>query len=140
RPRSARRSGRRSHCCGASRTRKVRGGPGPPANERPADMDRRTPSVSDVVRRAVEICDPDDVDQALGDLEEQFEDDDEPITAVENIDERLAIALEGTDYEGETPAVAVASAVARYLAEHPGEADGGANAENTIRHAVEAQW
>src|SRR6478736_1129450 len=87
-------------------------------------MERRTPSVSDVVRRAVEICDPDDVDQALGDLEEQFEDDDEPITAVENIDERLAIALEGTDYE----------------AENPGEADGGANAENTIRHAVEAQW
>ena len=70
-------------------------------------MDRRTPSVSDVVRRAVEICDPDDVDQALGSLEEQFEDDDEPITAVENIDERLAIALEGTDYEGENPAVAV---------------------------------
>ena len=34
----------------------------------------------------------------------------------------------------------MASAVVRYLAEHPGEADGGANAENTIRHAVEAQW
>jgi len=103
-------------------------------------MDRRTPSVSDVVRRAVEICDPDDVDQVLGDLEEQFEDDDEPITAVENIDERLAIALEGTDYEGENPAVAVAAAVVRYLADHPGEVDGGADAENTIRHAVEAQW
>jgi hypothetical protein len=103
-------------------------------------MDRRTPSVSDVVRRAVEICDPDDVDPALGDLEEQFEDDDEPITAVENIDERLAIALEGADYEGENPAVAVASAVVRYLAGHPAEVDRGANPENTIRHAVEAQW
>jgi len=43
-------------------------------------MDRPTPSVSDVVRRAVEICDPDDADQTLGRLEEQFEDDDEPIT------------------------------------------------------------
>jgi len=103
-------------------------------------MDRRTPSVSDTVRRAVEICDPDDVDQTLGDLEEQFEDADEPITAVENIDERLAIALEGTDYEGENPAVAVAAAVVRYLSEHPGEVDSGANPENTIRHAVEAQW
>jgi hypothetical protein len=44
-------------------------------------MDRKTPSVSDVVRRAVELCDPDDVDQTLGRLEEQLEDDDEPITA-----------------------------------------------------------
>jgi len=103
-------------------------------------MDRRTPSVSDVVRRAVEICDPDDVDQTLGNLEEQFEDDDEPITAVENIDERLAIALEGTDYEGENPAVAVATAVVRYLADHPREVDGGGDAEDVIRHAVRAQW
>jgi hypothetical protein len=103
-------------------------------------MDRRTPTVSDVVRRAVEICDPDDVDDALGRLEEQLEDDDEPVTAVDNLDERLAIALEGADYEGENPAVAVAAAVVRYLADHPGEADGGANPENTIRHAVEAQW
>ena len=39
-------------------------------------MDRKTPSVSDVVRRAVELCDPDGVDQTLGRLEEQFEDDD----------------------------------------------------------------
>ena len=101
-------------------------------------MDRRTPSVSDTVRRAVEICDPDDVDQTLGDLEEQFEDDDEPITAVENIDERLAIALEGTDYEGENPAVAVAAAVVRYLSEHPGEVDSGANAENTIKNRLRA--
>jgi hypothetical protein len=103
-------------------------------------MDRRTPSVSDVVRRAVEICDPDDVDQTLGRLEEQFEDDDEPVTAVDNIDERLAIALEGTDYEGDNPAVAVAAAVVRYLAGHLGEVDGGADDENVIRHAVRAQW
>jgi len=34
----------------------------------------------------------------------------------------------------------VAAAVVRYLADHPGEVDGGADAENTIRHAVEAQW
>jgi hypothetical protein len=103
-------------------------------------MDRPTPSVGDVVRRAVEICDPDDVDEALGRLEEQFEDDDEPVTAVENLDERLAIALEGADYEGENAAVAVASAVVRYLAEHPDEVDGDRNAEHVVRQAVRAQW
>ena len=84
-------------------------------------MDRRTPTVSDVVRRAVEICDPDDVDPALGRLEEQLEDDDEPITAVENIEERLAWALEGTDYDVENPGVAAAGAIVLYLAQHPNE-------------------
>jgi len=101
-------------------------------------MDRTTPSVSDVVRRAVEICDPDDVDQTLGRLEEQFEDDDEPVTAVENLEERLAIALEGTDSEGDNPAVAVASAVVLYLGANPRDLD--RDPEHVIRRAVEAQW
>ena len=96
--------------------------------------------MSDVVRRAVELCDPDDVDQTLGRLEQQLEDDDEPITAVENLEERLAIALEGADYDGENPAVAVASAVVLYLAAHPGEVDNGGDPDQVIRRAVRAQW
>lgn len=103
-------------------------------------MNRRMPTVSDVVRRAVEIADPDDVDPALGELEVQLEDDDEPITAVENFEERLAIALEGTDYEVENPAVAVASAVALYLASHPGDVEGNNDPDDIVRHAVLAQW
>ena len=103
-------------------------------------MDRRTPSVSDVVRRAVELCDPDDVDPALGRLERQFEDDDEPITAVENIEERVAIALEGADFDAENPAVTVASAVVLYLAAHPGEVDSDEDPDHVIRRAVKAQW
>jgi hypothetical protein len=102
-------------------------------------MDRRTPTVSDVVRRAVEICDPDDDDQALGRLEEQLEDDDEPITAVENIEERLALALEGTDYDVENPSVAVAGAVVLYLAAHPGDMESGDD-EGILERAVRAQW
>jgi hypothetical protein len=102
-------------------------------------MERRTPTVSDVVRRAVEICDPDDVDQTLGHLEQQLEDDDEPITAVENLEERLAWALEGTDYDAEDPAVAVASAIALYLGAHPGEVEGGDD-EGITQRAVSAQW
>ena len=103
-------------------------------------MDRKTPSVSDVVRRAVELCDPDDVDQTLGRLEQQFEDDDEPITAVENLEERLAIALEGADYEAENPAVAVASALVLHLAAHPGEVDSDEDPDQVIDRAVKAQW
>jgi hypothetical protein len=103
-------------------------------------MDRRTPTVSDVVRRAVELADPDDVDRTLGRLEEQLEDDDEPVTAVENLEERLAIALEGTDYDVENPAVAVASAVVLYLAGHPGELDRDDDPDELVQRAVRAQW
>jgi hypothetical protein len=103
-------------------------------------MDRRTPTVADVVRRAVEICDPDGVDPDLGHLQEQLEDDDEPVTAVENLDERLALALEGADFEGEIPSVSVASAVARYLAAHHGGADYDRDPDELIQLAVRAQW
>ena len=103
-------------------------------------MDRPTPTVSELVRRAVEICDRDGRDPALGRLEEQLEDDDEPITAVENLEERLALAAEGADYEAENPGVAVASAVVLYLAEKGGRPDYDRNPDELIRLAVRAQW
>jgi hypothetical protein len=103
-------------------------------------VQRRTPAVSDVVRRAVEVCDPDGSDEALGRLEQQLEDDDEPITAVENLEERLALALEGADYETENPAVAVASAIVLYLAAHHGEASGDPDPQQLMQLAVRAQW
>ncbi|MGO9488683.1 MAG: hypothetical protein ACLQBB_06610 [Solirubrobacteraceae bacterium] len=103
-------------------------------------MKRSTPTVAELVRRAVEVCDPDDRDPDLGRFEEQFEDDDEPVTAVENLEERLAIALEGVDYDDQNPAVAVASAVVLYLASKHGEASYDRNPEELIRLAVKAQW
>lgn len=103
-------------------------------------MDRRTPTVADIVRQAVEICDRDGRDPALGRLEEQLEDDDEPITAVENLEERLALAAEGADYEAEDPAVAVASAVVLYLAAKGGRASYDRDPDELVRLAVRAQW
>jgi hypothetical protein len=103
-------------------------------------MDRRTPTVADLVRRAVEICDPDSIDADLGHLQEQLEDDDEPVTAVENLEERLALALEGADYEGEIPSVSVESAVVLYLAPHHGTAEYDRDPDELIRLAVRAQW
>ena len=70
----------------------------------------RPVSLFDIVKRAVEICDPNDSDPRLGELLEQFEDDDEPVTAIENLEERLAIAVEGVDVEIEDPAVSMATA------------------------------
>ena len=103
-------------------------------------MDRRTPTVSDLVRLAVEVCDRDDDDQALGRFEEQFEDDDAPITAVENLEERLALAAEGADYEIENPAVSVAIAVVLYLARRHGAASYDRNPRELMRLAARAQW
>jgi len=103
-------------------------------------MNRRTPTVAELVRRAVEICDPDDREEALGRFEQQFEDDDEPITAVENLEERLALAGEGADYEIEDPAVSVATAVILYLAakrDHGGDAH---DPGELMRLAARVQW
>ena len=73
-------------------------------------------SLFDVAKRAVEVCDPTDTDQVLGDFLAQFEDDDEPVTAVGNLEERVALASEGVDADVGDPAVQMAGAVILYLA------------------------
>jgi hypothetical protein len=103
-------------------------------------MDRRTPTVAELVRRAVEVCDPEDRDEALGRFEQQLEDDDQPITAVENLEERLALAIEGADYEVEDPAVSVASAVVLYLAAKRGHGDDAHDPSELMRLASRLQW
>jgi len=103
-------------------------------------MDRRTPTVAEIVRTAVDACDPQGRNPALTVFATQFEDDDEPITAVQNIEERLAIAAEGADYDVEDPAVSVATAVVMYLARHHGTASYNRDQRELVRLAVEAQW
>jgi hypothetical protein len=92
----------------------------------------------DVVKRAVEICDPDGTDAALGDLLAQFEDADEPVTAVQNIEERVALAAEGVDANVEDPSVMVASAVIVYLSFRRDELDD--DDEEVLRLAARAEW
>lgn len=98
----------------------------------------RPVSLFDVAKRAVEIADPDDVDAQLGELLEQFEDDDEPVTAVQNLEERVAIAVEGVDVELESPAVSVASAVILYLAHRRDELHD--DPDKILRMAARAEW
>jgi hypothetical protein len=80
-----------------------------PTNPRPTTL-------FDIAKRAVEVCDPDDADSRLDDLLAQFEDADEPVTAIENLEKRVAIAVEGVDVEIEDPAVSMAAATILYLA------------------------
>jgi hypothetical protein len=103
-------------------------------------MSPRMPTVADLVRRAVEVCDPDEVDPDLGRLQQELEDDDRPVTAVGNLEEHLAIALEGADYDGDNPAVSVAAAVVLYLASKGGAVNADLDPGELIELAVRAQW
>src|SRR3954464_11973062 len=73
-------------------------------------------SLFDVAKRAVEACDPQGTDGALGDFLAQFEDADEPVSSIQNLEERVAIASEGVDADVSDPAVQMAGAVILYLA------------------------
>jgi hypothetical protein len=92
----------------------------------------------DVAKRAVEVCDPNDEDAVLGGLLVQFEDADEPITAVQNIEERVALAAEGVDVEVDDPSIAMASAVILYLAHRRDELDD--DPDHILRLAARAEW
>jgi hypothetical protein len=95
-------------------------------------------SLFEVAKRAVEICDPDDRDQRLGDLLAQFEDDDEPVTAIDNLEERVAIAVEGVDVEIGDPAVSMAAATILYLAHRRDELHD--HPDKILRLAARAEW
>ncbi|MEA2428125.1 MAG: hypothetical protein QOF37_1753 [Thermoleophilaceae bacterium] len=95
-------------------------------------------SLADVARRAVQVCDPDDTDGVLGDYLVQFEDADEPITAIQNLEERVALAAEGVDADVADPSIAVANAVILYLAHRRDEIDD--DPEDILRLAARAEW
>ena len=80
------------------------------------------PTVSDAVRRAVEVCD-DGTSEGLDDLLLRFEDDDEPLSAVPDMQDRLDEKLGPIDAdEGEAP-LTMARAVVTYLAYRRDEID-----------------
>ena len=95
-------------------------------------------TLAQVARRAVEICDPQDTDAVLGDYFLRFEDADEPITAIQNLEERIALAAEGVDVDAADPSIAVANAVILYLAHRRDEFDD--DPDNILRMAARAEW
>jgi hypothetical protein len=105
---------------------------------RRADHPDRPVTLFDIVKRAVDIVDPDDDDPDMGQLEEVFEDADEPVTGVENLEERVALAVEGIDNEIESPAVSVAAATIVYLAYRRDELDD--DPDDVLRLAARAEW
>jgi hypothetical protein len=97
------------------------------------------PSLYDIVKRAVEVADPDDSDSKLGDLLEQFEDDDEPVTGVlDDVERLVADAVSLVDPGIEDPAVSAAAAMILYLAHRRDELH--APPEKILRLAARSEW
>jgi hypothetical protein len=92
----------------------------------------------EVVKRAVEICDPSADDLRLGELLSQFEDADEPVAAIQNLEERVAIAVEGVDVAIDDPAVSMAAATILYLAHRRDELHD--YPDKILRLAARAEW
>jgi len=73
-------------------------------------------TISAAVHRAVEAVDPTGTNTDVGEFLARLEDDDEPITAVEDVEQRLAEEVGRLDPESEDPELQMAYAVAVYLA------------------------
>jgi hypothetical protein len=101
-------------------------------------MEPRPISLFEVAKRAVEAVDPTDTDGVLGDFLAQFEDYDEPVTAVENLEERVALASEGVDADVSDPAVQMAGATILYLARRRDEIRD--NDDDILRLAARAEY
>ena len=95
-------------------------------------------TLSEVARRATEIVDPQGVDDDIVHLYTQLEDDDRPITSVQGLEERLALAEEGLEEDGDNPAIDMAVATILYLAHRRDEFDD--DAESILRLAARAEW
>jgi hypothetical protein len=94
--------------------------------------------LSQIVRRAAEIVDPDDEDAAVGDFERMFEDADEPVSALDDVQERVAIALAELDPAVANGSLSMAGALTIYLSFRRDELDG--DGEELIRLATRAEW
>jgi hypothetical protein len=95
-------------------------------------------TLSEVVRRAVEIVDPDDVDPAAGRFEEAFEDADEPVRALDDVESRVATVLADLDPGVENGTLSMAGAITTYLSYRRDELN--AHPDALLRLAARAEW
>ena len=94
------------------------------------------PTLAEIVRRAAEATDPGS--DLVEELQMRTEDADQPVTAVEDLDEHLAEEVGKIDPEGDDPALAMAAAVAVYLGHRRDQL--GAPREELLRLAARAEF
>ena len=89
-------------------------------------------TLSELVRRASKIVDPDETDSVVAEFEQRYEDADEPVTGIDNLEERIGF---GAD---EDPSVIMAQAVVLYLAHRRDELDD--DDASILSHAARAEF
>jgi uncharacterized ferredoxin-like protein len=94
-------------------------------------------TLAEIVRVACEVADPTGADDRVTDLLTRFEDRDEPVTAVADVEEELAEAHGIIDPDRDSQALSNAVAVATYLAFRRDEI--GADPDDLIRRANAAE-
>jgi hypothetical protein len=100
---------------------------------------KRTPTVFEVVKRAVEIVDPDGVDDEVAEFLRIYEDRDEPVTALGRERTREFFeAAEGLMGDVRVPPVIMAAAVATYLSYRRDELDD--DPDELMRLAARAEF
>lgn len=97
----------------------------------------QVPTLAEIVRRAVEVADPAGLDPAVSQFAARFEDRDEPVTAIPDLDEELDAARELIDPAPTEPAVVMAAAVTAYLAHRRDELED--DRETLLRLAARAE-
>jgi hypothetical protein len=95
-------------------------------------------TLSKIVRRASEIVDPDDTDPVVGEFERIFEDADEPVSALDDLESRMANVLQTLDPAVASGTVSMLGAVTTYLAYRRDEV--GADDATVLRLAARAEW
>jgi hypothetical protein len=80
-------------------------------------------TVYEAARRAAEAVDPDGTDELVADFLLRFEDRDEPIRGLSDVELQAAEVVGIVDPEGDDPAVAMAGAIVTYLAFRPDAAE-----------------
>ena len=95
-------------------------------------------TLSEIARRATEIVDPHGAEDDVVHLYTQLEDDDRPITTVQGLEERLALAQEGLEDDADNPAVDIAVATILYLAHRRDELED--DPDDVLRLAARAEW
>ena len=95
-------------------------------------------TLAEAVQRAARACDPTGDSPSAADVLERFEDRDEPIAGLQDIDARLAEEFGALDPQEEDPVVQMIRATTIYLAFKRPEV--GAGDESLLRLAARAEY
>jgi sirohydrochlorin ferrochelatase len=95
-------------------------------------------TLAQVVHRAAEVVDPDGADPDVVDLLVRFEDADEPVAAIDDVEQRIAEGTGAIDPQEESGPVQVARVVATYLAFRRDEVS--EEPDELVRLAVRAEY